>query len=200
MYRTAKFVVFIGTNGTGKSTIMKKFLNFNRRNLIIPANSYDKAWDNIPELKVVWIEAQKKYIIPEINTFQGTKKIIIYDPKIFKAVTDQYNGFKNGGLFMDDFKNYIPSKGSLPPDVNRLFSDRRHKMIDIFCATHSFQKINADLFDFSPTIFCFNTTRPLADYLVQKVGNFEGLKTVYDRVKLKAKQNPHYFEIFDPGE
>ena len=198
--RKAEFIIMVGTNGTGKSTIMKKFLPMNERNLIIPANGLDEAWLEIPKLECKPVFIGKKidhYEIPGLNSFRGTRQVVIYDEKMFDAICHPENGYMNGGLFMDDFKNYIPTKGTLPANVNRLFSDRRHKMLDIFAATHSYQKINADMFDFEPTILQFKTTRPLTDYLSDKIMNFEELKVVFDRVNEKSEKNAHYFEIFE---
>ena len=58
--RLAKFYILVGTNGTGKSTVMKKFLSVNERNLVIPPNRFDQTWDDVPEIKISQINAFKK--------------------------------------------------------------------------------------------------------------------------------------------
>lgn len=203
MSRTAQFFLLIGTNGTGKTTQLKKFIGVNGRNLIIAPNRFDSAWDNVEaiEPEVTPLQHNKfSYKYPGLNDYQGQRKTVIEDANQFSALTHSVYGFRNGGLFLDDFKNYIPSRGTLPPDVIRLFSDRRHKMIDIFAATHSWGNVNPDFMTYDPVIIQFRTTRPITKEVANKVENFDKLKQSFDRVNQKAKNNPYYFEILKPSE
>lgn len=210
--RIGAFLILVGTNGTGKSHLQKSLLKYNKRNFIIPANRYDENWDSVPEIRVKETPlryGKTAYRIPDINKFAGNRKLTIDDDEIFKEICDQDRGFVNGGLFLDDFKNYIPATGRLPRHVNRLFSDRRMKMLDIFGAVHSFQKINPDFFDFDPTLIIFQTTRPINEDLRSKIGNYEQLEEIVNRVNIRSKtpgknfhpvNNRFYCETFNPAE
>lgn len=212
--RIGEFIIAIGTNGCGKTTFLKRFLSFNQRNLIIPASRLDDAWRMFPEQPIKMIPGKTKhdtrYEFPELLKFQGNRIIQLPNPTAFKFLCDQDQGFMNGGLFIDDFKNTIPSKGNLPGHVNRLFSDRRFKMLDIYMASHSFQKVNADLFDFNPKIILFCTTRPPVAHLKDKIANYDQLVETWERINARATTpdsehlycpsgNKHYCELFNPS-
>jgi predicted ATPase len=190
MARKAVFNILFGTNGTGKTTILKRFLVANERNLILPANRLDEAWatdangNKIPEINTMAllkkvtrgqeddfdyffkakgaeaIKSQKaffKELAREIGTFKGNRKIVSRHRRIFEAIIHPDRGFYNGGLYIDDFKNMIPSN-NLTDSVTSLFGDRRHRMLDIFMAAHSPTDMPPKLLDFQPNIFLFKTT------------------------------------------
>jgi predicted ATPase len=226
--RKAAFDILFGTNGTGKTTVMKKLLAINSRNLILPANRLDKAWNEYPEINVqkILIEVTKgkeddfeyffkargeeamllqrrfkERLSKELQTFKGNKKIFAPHREIFNVIIHPEKGFVNGGLFIDDFKNHIP-KNNLPANVQSLFGDRRHKMLDIFMAAHSPTDMPPKLLDFQPTIYLFFTT-----------SNFERAENKYQEEIMKRLQdaqvrvnkiahpktgiNPYHFEIIE---
>jgi GTPase SAR1 family protein len=216
-FRKACFYILSGTNGTGKSTLLVKFLAFNKRNLIIPANLYDTAWKKYKKIKpkksfVLDPKDPKqkrkilKWTIPNLNSFKGTAVLDIRemeesdaDPReIFKHICYKY---VNGGLFVDDYKNYIHSSGLLPNYVTRIFRDRRHRMIDVFMASHSMSDINGEFLQFEPTFIVFKITRQLTASVKQKIGNYEELQKIINRTKRQYDSgNQHYCEKFVPNE
>lgn len=215
--RKAKIYIGVGTNGTGKTTTLKTFLKANSRNLILPANKLDKAWNDYPTLQIKsrFVLDPKDYKqkrkildlhVPKLNTFKGNQTIHI-EPRerkgdewdrLFEFVVGNVKGFKDGGLFIDDFKNYIKGSGLLPNGLRRLFGDRRHRMLDIFMASHSLQDINAELLQFEPTIILFKTTRPPNKSVQDKIQNYDQLLETFERVNKRAKKNPYYCEKFIP--
>ncbi len=210
-----EIIILSGTNGTGKSTVMKKLLEINSRNIVIPANPYDKAWSSFPKLKPKHRfvldkkdPKQKRQImdwyIPNLNTFKGTKVLDVTemeamdeDPRIiFKYLCHKFN---NGGFFVDDYKNYIHSAGTLPNYVTRIFRDRRHRMLDIFMASHSLSDVNGEFIQFNPKLLIFKVTRTLTQSVKDKFENHKELDQVIARVKKKARTNPYYHELFIPN-
>src|SRR3989304_927091 len=168
--REATFKLLIGTNNTGKSHVMRKFLSLNKRNLICFPNSKDSTWDGVKLIDVENLltaasnnsifdfdiffnnrgekmapmqQKFKKLLSREIQKFSGNRKIRIKHPQIFKIITDEDYGFYNGGLFLDDFKSCIP-RNNLPGYIRNLLDSRRHYMLDIFCATHAPKDIPPD--------------------------------------------------------
>jgi hypothetical protein len=214
--REAKFWIFIGTNGTGKTTTMKKFLVANKRNLILPANSIDKAWSGFTKIKPTnsfeldpndfrGKRQLRVWRLPKMNSFTGDRVLDLSSIKedadlkgLFACITNISKPFVNGGLFIDDFKNWIYTKGSLPFTVRKLFNDRRHRMLDIFMASHSFQDVNGDLIQFNPKFVIFKTTLPPNETVQKKIANFQELLDTIARVNRIAQTKPHYSELFTP--
>lgn len=214
--RMALLECYVGTNGSGKTFQMKKNLPMNARNLILPSSRADKEWHGIKELKPVLKfrlderdpRGQRRipyYTIPDLATFRGNRVLHVegqYAAEIFDAVIDPRTGFRDGALFMDDFKNYIPSQALLPGNVRTMFGNRRHRMLDIFMAAWTFQDINAEIIGFQPQWFVFNVTRPPSKAVEEKVDDFPGLLATYHRVRqhnaaLPAGRKWH-FEPFPP--
>lgn len=214
MARIGAFYLFEGTNGTGKTTQMKKLLSANRRNLIVPANRLDTAWHGYKELKWAfkWVTDPndfngkrkiKKWYLPELNTFSGTRVLHIDEPWQFQFICETSTGIKNGGFFIDDYKNHIKSAGILPNYVRKLLGDRRHRMLDIFMASHSLQDINAEFMQFKPVLFMFNCTRPPNKSVLEKTQNSVELIKAYHHVREMNSRLPddkqHYFVKFNPA-
>jgi hypothetical protein len=186
--RIVLFNLFIGMNGSGKSHNMLKWLRLNDRNLILPASRADKQWKGVPELKPKVIfpvdkmdpsgtRRRAQFIIPGINDFTGNRVVHIEGSDeeraaIFHAVIHPLHGFHNGGVFMDDSKRYIRTKGNLPGDVRDFFGDRRLHMNDIFLAAWQYQDVNADFFGFGGIqTFLFNVERAPNRNVLEKFPN-----------------------------
>ena len=186
--RQPTFLILIGTNGTGKTTWLKNnLLPINQKNFVVPANEMDStAWD-IPFLTSEEFK----------NGFTGSR-LILPDPAIvLKAI--QNPKIKGGGLIIDDYRNFLQTNAAIPAIWRKLFSDRRHKMLDIAICGHDPAAINAGLFSFNPILVLFKTTRPFARNISDKVMNYDQLLKTQNRVNKKAMTNPHYFEFFQPG-
>lgn len=203
-----------GTTGTGKSTAIKALLAGQKRALIFPANNFDPAWHEYEVIKPKkgWAldprDHHKKrriavYRIPDLHTFKGVRVVdtaAITDDREKVSLRDSIihvNGFIDGCLVFDDFKNWIPSKGSLPGIVRSMLGDIRHKRTDIILATHALNEINAEFVTFIHNIYLFKTTLPPNDTFAKKMGaRYEDLLNTFNRVNEKAKANKHYVEEF----
>jgi hypothetical protein len=187
-HRQPLFFILIGTNGTGKTTWLKNnFLKANEKNFVVPANEMDAPqW----EAKFLTTDELK-------NGFTGTRLILPEPTIVLKAI--QSTKIKGGGLVLDDYRNFLTTNGAIPAIWRKLFSDRRHKMLDIAICGHDPAAINAGLFSFNPVLVLFKTTRPFARNIGDKVINFNDLVKAQNRVNKKAQSNPHYFEFFKPG-
>jgi len=219
MSRIATFDLMLGTNGSGKSHILKQLLKINKRNLIIPPR-LDNTWDNIPEINtenilnkvgysdwdvffrnsnnVELLKARQRFgylLSQELFNFSGSRKIYIDDEGLFKIIVHPDYGFKRGGLFLDDFKDYIPSN-KLPKFVHRMLSNRRFRELDIFAATHSPLFVPVRMFAFNPTLYLFKIT----DSFERAKDNFlkyDELVALQKIVNERAKSDPHYFKILE---
>mgnify|MGYP000486458396 CR=1 FL=1 len=218
MSRKSEFFIEIGTNGVGKSYQMKKFQKINKRNLVLPSNKIDNTWDDNQELKIIedWKKdpndynqkRMKKYFrVPKMQSFKGNKKIFLdFNSKTMFAdlFTHDLTSFKNGGLFIDDYKNLIKGH-SLKNEVRQLFDNRRHYMLDIFISTHSFQDLTSELLAFSPWFLIFYTTTPVNKNLLDKINNKKGLLDTIKKVNAMAKEDiakgkkPYRYLPFKPA-
>lgn len=222
--RLPVFFILIGTNGTGKSTMIKALIAHAKRVLIVPANRFDPAWDHVQEIPILPLvkkasngaeddidsffsrndkdtRAQHQYfrvlLSHELNGFRGQRKIFSTHPEIFKAVIHQEKGFINGSLVIDDFKNHVQSN-NLSGAVRTLLSDRRHKMVDIFAATHGCNDVPPAMLNFGVKIWLFRTTGNF-DRASDNFLDYDLINSIQKRVNEKAKSNAHYYEIIQPA-
>lgn len=205
--------IAVGTNGTGKSSLLKQYLELSPRNLIVPANRNDAGvtWPGIEELAVKAIyepdalDPKGKEVLvihaPEMHKFHGNRLLHIdSDTRRVSALTHPKLGFQTGTLFLDDFRKYVPHKGDLPPHLANMFGDRRHINLDIWVAVHSFNDINIQLLGWDCELYIFRTTLPPSDAVRGKVRNWDQLLETIDRVNRKAIHDPHYVERFVPSK
>ena len=182
------FAILIGTNGTGKSTVLRQIMEKSRVNgnrvLVIPSNLSEPSFKDIPQIHV-----------KDLNTFSGAKKIMCYNTAEFAYIAKR---LRNCTLISDDFRNYI-EQSQMHPDVRRLFVDRRHNNIDIYMAAHGPAQIPPAFYDWLDFIFLFRT-----------VGNFKRAQDKllsFDVLLEKQKQinhiaqtsNPYHYEIIRNG-
>lgn len=210
--RQAAFRIFIGTNGTGKTTTMKKYLAVNDRNLVVPSSRDDPAWRGYPELKWEVREMPDPFtgknvravVFPEMHTFTGTHIVNVDgDLRIFNGIIDQTRGMKRGGLFLDDFRMYIYSKGSISQEAVKLFIGRRHRELDIFMACHKGSDISSDLLGFNPDLVVGYTTSPPNDNTLAKVPNGQAFMDTCQRVNainLKQPEGKRFYKELVPAQ
>lgn len=213
--RRPLLALLIGTTGVGKSTLIKKLLKVNARNLIIPSNQADanRTWPGIAPLawRWQWIEDETRpgkqtnaVVVDKLDSFKGARLLFADgQPAVFDAAASGKHGFNaqpqgSAGLHLDDFRNYLYSKGTLRQPADMLLRNRRHRMLDITMACHGFEDVSRDLMRFDPILFVFRTTLPPTDASVDKVQN-PGFLDMVERVNQRAQQNPHYFEAFIPS-
>lgn len=211
-HRIVRFDVFVGTNGSGKSHAMRKWLRLNTRNLILPASRADAQWRGLPELRTkVQFQTDERdpngkrrlpiYTVPGIGKFDGNHVLYIEgdDAKreaMFKAVLHPQWGFHNGGIFIDDSKNFIRTKGSLPGDVRTFWGNRRLHMVDIFMAAWQYQDINADFYGFDPQLYIFRVEREPNPAVLEKFSDPNELITVHRWVQRVNDHLPRGYQWY----
>jgi len=213
--RRAQLTFFIGTNGVGKSTAQKAFLAANARNLVWPASAMDRGWSEFEKIKPVKmvvedpnsLPGKKKekvvYRLKGINAYKGTRVVdtsemmdenLVID--CFKNSLSAINGFKKGGLFIDDFKGLIKTQGTLPYEIRKLMNDMRHIEVDIFMATHGFREINFQFFQHNPTFYIFKSHSPPGKKVQDQYKDYPALMEAFNRVQDRSKKDHYYCEKF----
>jgi len=218
--REGVLFAFIGVNGTGKSTLMKSFFKINLRNLILPANMLDasETWGRYPVVKPTFTHEKDKYslkqktnlvfYLPKVKTFSGIRIVNVgefntgeHKRDFFETIGDVdrlATAYTDGGLFIDDARNYIISKGQLPNRTIKMLTGRRHMMLDIFLAYHSFNDVNRDLIQYKCKFFLFRTDLPPSDAVMEKIALKEDMIEAIAYINNRSKKEPHYCEPFDP--
>jgi hypothetical protein len=212
--RKARLTFLIGTNGTGKTEAMKKFLPANARNLVFPANNLDRAWHGYPlinpERRVIEdpyslpgkIKNKTVYRLPNLNTLKGTHVVNTVDLdedqiiEMFAVTTHPINGFRKGGLYIDDYKGMLKSHGVLPSHFKRLMNNMRHMELDVFMATHGMNEVNFQFYMHNPTFYIFRSDSPPGKKVQMQYNRYAELMEVFNRVQREAKNNQYYVEKF----
>ncbi|MEQ1888378.1 MAG: hypothetical protein ABL951_04250 [Alphaproteobacteria bacterium] len=223
--REGLFIICIGAPGGGKTWLIRdQFIPINSRNFILPASGFDNSFDSVgrrlkPAAHYIQ-EAQKrvqigkkktryavkKWYMPGLNTFAGNVICdigTIEDDKdyyeFFRSISTNRGGIVAAGLVIDDMKNYILATGKLPGTIREMFSERRKRELDIFMATHSFQDVNADLIQYKPSFFIFNTELPPYGAVLDKIRLSKELLQTIEYINWVAQnKDAHYFEPFHP--
>ena len=223
--RKAILIVMIGMPGTGKSYSMKQLAQINKRNLFLPSNAMDDMFTKgdwpmmMPEFG--WADNPdtengkpriKRWDLKGMNEFTGNR---VLDLSAFRgdrdrssfldSISNTRSCFLNGGLFIDDFKSYIPARGLLSYPVATLFRERRHRMVDIFLACHDWNEINAEIISMGAEFLVKATKTKPRGAALEKIYNSDELMDVIDRVNRKSREthidplNQYYCERFFPN-
>jgi hypothetical protein len=94
---------------------------------------------------------------------------------IFDAVIHPVDGYRNGRLVLDDFRNYVFSNGQLRGEVATFFRNRRHKMLDLYLACHTPEDISRQILALNPKLIIGYTTTMPTDTSLAKVPNGQKL-------------------------
>jgi len=183
--RTPKQIIVLGTNGTGKTTFVKKLVisELKKKNshilIVVPD---DMEWNTIEFVHPKFPERIERYV--------GVRKIV-YFKGLLSIINERFN---NGLLVFDDCRKYF--KAALDEELQGLMIRRRQKMIDIITVGHGFTQVPPAMFTFSTHYVLFRTKdniRRRKDVIGEE--DFEALEEAKIRINNNAIKEPHYFEI-----
>lgn len=181
--RNAKLIVIIGTNGTGKTTLVKKLvaneLKKNKARVLIVTP------DDIEFPTVPLVHPHFPY---RVGVYLGARKIIFTDDTL--EIIRRY--FHDGLLIFDDCRAYLGA--ALEQDLHALLIRRRQKAMDIIAVGHGFTEIPPKFFTFATEFILFRTLDNI-ERRKNVLRNYEAMKEAQARVNEKAKSEPHYYEV-----
>lgn len=183
--RTPKQILVMGTNGTGKTTLVKRLvLNELKKEdshvlVVVPD---DMEWNTLPYVN--------DRFPARIEWYKGARKIIYFDGLI-DIIRDK---FRNGLVVFDDCRAYWSKQNAVEGDLHSLLIRRRQQMIDIVAVGHGFTEIPPKMFTFATHFALFKTIDNI-ERRKNVVSNFEVLKAAQLRINQAAISNPHYYEI-----
>ncbi len=185
--RAGYFPLIMGTNGTGKTTFLKKLVvnelkKKDARILII--TGHVEEWLNVLEVHSGFPE--------RIERYTGIRKIIITRSRTDQILTLILNHFRKGLLIFDDCRMFF--KAATSPLLEDLMISRRMMMIDCIAVGHGADKIPPAFFAYASHIILFQTITPIRkrkDELID-IARWE---IIQQRVNEKAITDSHYYEI-----
>lgn len=179
--RAAKMTVLLGTNGTGKTTLLRHILESSgQRCLVITPD--DVEWGDYPLTDLRTADDFK---------FDGICRHI-FNPHKECGTLQRIAYFKQGIIVFDDCRAYL--KSSTHDAIHELMIRRRQREVDIFAVGHGFNEVPPVFFTFSTEMILFRTT----DNIVRRkncLKDYEAALQAQQRINSQAKKEPHYFEI-----
>lgn len=183
--RKTEHIIILGTNGTGKTTLLQELVNKanenGRRALIITPDPVE--WRHVEEIQPTAKELRK-------GGFTGVRKIVYYgETATLKPIGEFYF---DGVLIFDDCRAYFGSQTL--PTLKNIFIRRRQYMRDIIIIGHGFTDIPPQYYTYTTMFILFKTV----DNMSKRKGtisNYEATKLVVDRVNRKSLTDPHYKEV-----
>jgi ABC-type sugar transport system ATPase subunit len=177
--KQTKFVLIIGTNGTGKSTfcagLAERTVLMGGRVLII--TPHDREWSGVPFLKY-----------EEIRSFRRIKKHIFDEEKTFELL----GNYKHGLLIFDDCRAYTQS--NTVQDLHALLIRRRQHDLNIIAVGHGFTEIPPKFFTFATDIVLFRTCDNIARRR-DVIQDFPKMLAAQNEVNERAKMDRFTYKI-----
>lgn len=177
--RAAKLTIILGTNGTGKSTLLRNIIMRNQqRTLIVTPDAAE--WTDFPENELL----KKSDFL-----FSGIQRHVFSPETTLQSISN----FVKGTLVLDDYRAFMLPQTS--PEIHTLAIRRRQKELDIFVAAHGFTEVPPMLFTFASDIFLFRTT----ENVVRRkdcLKDYEKIQQLQELVNKEAIKNPHYYKYY----
>lgn len=187
-------VLLIGTNGTGKSTILREILwsaasGKKKKVIVLPSNPAETTFEDVPEISLDDIDKFKS------AKYQwGAVRVQCFDEDDFIHVIKDA---RNCVFISDDFKFYL-SKSVLKKDIMRAFIMRRHMRNDFYFAAHGFKQVPPMFFAYMDWFYifrCRDNPKGHADKMLD-ANNLLDIITRVNNVSV-SKKDPWYYEIIE---
>lgn len=182
MKRYPVCTMFVGINGTGKTTAMKRIIEktVTAKNRCLIVTPDPAEWRD-----VLPVDGR------EIATFSGIRKIIY-----FKGCMEEIQKYySNGLLVMDDARVYIHAQSD---DFMQWLQIRRRQVgVDIFAMFHGLTQVPPVFFTFATNLFLFYTKDNIKRRgVVVDESDFNEIAAAQKRIAARVKQGDMYaYEI-----
>lgn len=183
--RDAKMIIILGFNGTGKSTLLRQYIELELRRskkakaLVVTPD--DREFRDFPDTGL---------ISAHHASFQGAKRHIYDEERTLPMLRDHY---KNGLLAFDDCRAYFGA--ATKDDLRTLMIRRRQQQIDIFACGHGFTEVPPRFFTFATEIILFWTKDNIKSRQ-DVLHNYHEMVEAQERInRIATTQDKHYYEI-----
>ena len=185
--RQTKRIVIIGTNGTGKTTLLHRIVhNAAQKTLII--TPHDNEWNETDPNGNELYPLNPLRCAADFN-FTGIQKHV-FDPD---HTLKRLRGFTRGLLVFDDCRAYLEARTDR--EIHRLLISSRQNMIDEIFVAHGFTEVPPKVFTFATEYFLFRTEDNISR-LKYFVLNYPLIEKMQKKVNQASIYNPHHYEHF----
>ncbi len=175
----------LGTNGTGKSTIMRNILDgCNEKKALIVTNHIEE-WRDVPE---VTLKQREDF------TFSGIRKTRCFpQTKDDIGTLARLRYFRKGVIVFDDARLYMKD-AKTDNLIEDLMISYRQQELDIFVVAHGFTKVRPVFYSYVSNIILFRTLDSVAYRKMELGENYQRIVETQTRVNQMALKDPHYYE------
>ena len=185
--------IILGTNGTGKTTLLKRILTMSGQRALVVTPHIVEWHERTPSGADLYplneLKQKSDYI------FNGIQRHI-WDPK---RTLNCLQSFKKGILVFDDCRAYLQS--TTDPRMRTLLISMRQQEIDIFAVGHGFNEVPPVFFTFATDLFLFKTR----DNMIRRqncIQCYDEVAELQQRVNAEANRidpvthqpNRHYYQ------
>jgi len=195
--RETERIIILGTNGTGKSTLVKRFVlaeTKKKEGHAIVVTQHLNEWTTLEDIN-------RRIIDKRVGNYVKARRLIFAkgDLKFL-----QMNFFR-GLLVFDDCRMYLHS--ATEDELHAMMIASRQNSVDLITVGHGFTEVPPTFFTFSSKIILFKTR----DNITRRkpvLLNFEVISEAQARINShaddthkawtntgKIADNPHYYEI-----
>ena len=185
--RQTKRIVIIGTNGTGKTTLLHRIVhNAAQKTLII--TPHDNEWNEIdPNGNPLYPTNDLRH--SSDYNFTGIQRHV-YDPdRTLKLIKN----FTRGLIVFDDCRVYLDARTD--KEGHRILISSRQNMIDEIFVAHGFTEVPPKVFTFATEYFLFRTEDNISRRKFY-VKNYDLIEKMQNKVNAASVYNPHHYEHF----
>ena len=171
--RPTIFAIVLGTNGTGKSTVIRETFvipELNRKGKVLICTPHFNEWLDVPEIACK---------ANEIQTIDTARRIVINPITPDEDIHTIVNNFRDGLLVFDDCRAYLESLTDRT--LKTLYISRRQWKLDMVAAAHGYSEM-------VPKFFTFATHFILFKVLDSPLDRKKYLQMDYDIILQKQKQ------------
>lgn len=173
----------IGTNGTGKTAFLEKFViselkrGIVRVLIVVPD---DSLW---PSFECIQPQS--------IGEFTGARKIP-YSSGLVQIISDN---FRNGLVIFEDCRIYLGTY--LGDALRKFFIRKRQNMTSVIFVMHDFSEIPSTMAIFSSHFILFKTINKISSSKKQSITNFSKVEEAWKRVNARSKVDQFYHETIE---
>lgn len=174
MTRTAKLTIILGTNGTGKTTMLRHILDSSPQRALV-VTSHVEEWTDLPENNLA---------TPQDFLFHDRQRHIIRRD----YTIDRLHHFKQGILVLDDCKTFIGDKNTA---LEELLIARRQLELDIFYIAHGFTRVPPLFWPYYTDLILFKTKDNPSS---RKNALLQYDEIIAAQQRINNHSDPHYYE------
>tara|TARA_R100001129_G_scaffold48540_5_gene33436 strand:- start:1465 stop:2067 length:603 start_codon:yes stop_codon:yes gene_type:complete len=176
--RQSVFFILCGTNGTGKTTLVRQLVDSDKKLLVVDPDGME--WNDLVEIDIT-----------RVGEIQPTKKARVISPSAEEL--DYLKDFENGNLVLDDCRYYVKSR--IEESIRQTLVRRRQKGIDVYAVGHSLTEIPPTFWVFATHIILFKT-KDNPQRLRQNIPNYKEMVEKHIP-EINANPSHHYYRIIE---